>query len=209
LELVTPSQAALGFRVHTGWAALVAVTGEPHDIKVMLRLRVDLLPSDGSIARFVYHQAAEMERRQAINLVNSAREAAQRRAQDALKAVLDDVNLKNVVIQVACVPTGSTVVPDDLAAILASHPLIHAAEGSLFQQALATACQRCGIKIIPTHERDVWSRAADAYGLDSMALREQIDAVRQTVGPPWGADQKIATVAALMALRVGRRTQHA
>jgi hypothetical protein len=195
--------------MHTGWAALVAIAGGPREINVMLRRRVELLPSHGAIPRFVYHQAAEIGGSQAAELVLSAKKGAQRTAKDALDAVLDDLTLQDVVSQAAGVPAGSTAVPDDLAAILASHPLIHAAEGSLFQHAVATACGDCGIKVIPTHERDVWSKAAVAWDLNVEALREQIDGLRQTIGPPWGADQKVATAAALMALRAGCKMQPA
>jgi hypothetical protein len=95
---------------------------------------------------------------------------------------------------------GSISVPEDLSRILASHALIHAAEGALFQNALGAACNRAGIEVVDATERDLWSSAASAYGIDPMELRKQIDGLRQVFGPPWGADQKIATAAALMAL---------
>ena len=69
--------AALGLKLHTGWAALVVVAGRPGDIQVLLRQRLELLPADGSIPRFVYHQAAEMKLPQATQLVKSARKAAE------------------------------------------------------------------------------------------------------------------------------------
>jgi hypothetical protein len=62
-----PTLAALGCKLHTGWAMLVAVAGDPGGIEVLLRRRIDLLPPDNSIPRFVYHQAAEMPAGQPTN----------------------------------------------------------------------------------------------------------------------------------------------
>jgi hypothetical protein len=99
----------------------------------------------------------------------------------------------HVSIDAAGVATGSTAVPSDLAAILAAHPLIHAAEGVLFQEAVAGACEARGLNVVRVRERDLWSK----LGSD---VRQEVDSLRSLIGPPWGADQKTATAAALIAL---------
>jgi hypothetical protein len=48
--------AALGFRLHTGWAALVAIAGVPGKFQVLLRRRIELLPRGDSVPRFVYQE---------------------------------------------------------------------------------------------------------------------------------------------------------
>jgi len=85
--------------------------------------------------------------------------------------------------------------------VLRSHPMIHAAEGSLFQRALASACQGCGLTVISVREREVWLNAASAWSLKEAELHEQVDGLRKSVGAPWGTDQKTATAFALLALR--------
>ena len=193
-------RAALGFRLHTGWAALVVIA-RPDKIEVILRRRVELLPADGSIPRFVYHTAAEMESAEAAALVKRAGRAAEKIAAAAVREVVEELARMKITVKVAGIPTGSTAVPEELKSILKSHPLIHAAEGALFQGAVAHACQTCGLKVTTVWERDLMTRAAEAYGTAPARLRASLDALRKTAGAPWSADQKTAAAAAWLALQ--------
>ena len=179
---------------------MVAASGRPGTVNILLRRRIELLPADGSIPRFVYHPAAELARDPAQEAVAEAREAARRCSETAVRQVVSLLKQRNIAVHTCGMLKGSTAVPEDLSKILASHALIHAAEGALFQDAIAAACKQAGMNVVSARERDLWSLAGSAYGIDPLRLREQIDGIRQLVGPPWGADQKIATVAALMAL---------
>lgn len=192
--------AALGFRMHTGWAALVAVAYRPAKIEILLRRRLELLPADGSIPRFVYHTAAEMDGRESATLVKHAAAASNKTARVALKEVVEMLRRLDVTVDVAAIPIGSTKIPAELARILAAHPLIHAAEGALFRQAVTHACENCGLKILSVREREVLPRAAEVCGTDLARFNESLNGLRAAVGPPWGADQKTATAAALLAL---------
>jgi len=193
-------RAALGFRLHTGWAAVVAVAGRAGKIEVLLRRRLELLPADGSIPRFVYHTAAELDAAEAAALVKRATTGAHKTARTAVKEIVEALRGLDVSLEAAGIPTGSTKVPAELARILASHPMIHSAEGALFQQAVAGACEHCGLAIVTVREREALTRAAEACRSDAARFRETLDGLRKTVGPPWGADQKTATAAALVAL---------
>ncbi len=168
-----PVPAALGFSLHTGWAAAVVVTGDPRKVEVILRLRLELLPSGGC--------------REAHRTVQEAFEASSSAGRK---------------IVAAGIPTGSTKLPGDLSKILAAHALIHAAEGHLFSQAIVAACQSCGVHPVTVRLRDIWGKAAAACEMEEKELRGAVDNIRKTVGPPWSRDQKIATVAALLALRM-------
>jgi hypothetical protein len=193
--------AALGFKLHTGWAALVAVTGEPGSLEVLLRRRIELLPPGDSISRFVYHVASELPASQAAELVQRAEVASQETTRTAVQDVVDHLLSLDHAVKAAGFSSGSKPSPKDLSAILGSHPMIHTAEGALFQQAVAAACRSCGLDVISLRERDVWLNAATTWGLKEAELREQVDSLRESVGAPWGADQKTATAFALLALR--------
>ena len=199
-----PTRAALGFKLHTGWAVLVAVAGNPSEIQVLLRRRIELLPPDNSIPRFVYHQASEMPLRQASELVKCAREAAQESARLAVRDAVEEMTSQGVRIDVCGVLSGSTVVPNDLAAILRAHPLIHAAEGALFQNAIVWASEGHGLKVVLSREREIWARAAAAWDITEPGVRKNVDALRKALGAPWGADHKNATAIALLALKSNR-----
>lgn len=194
-------RAALGFKLHTGWAVLVAVAGQPGEIEVLCRGRIELLPPDESVPRFVYHEATELPFARATALVERAREASQKAARLAIHGVLHDLDSCGAKASVCGVLSGTTPVPDDLSRILRSHPLIHAAEGALFQQAIVSACESCALTVTAAREREVWSRAAAAWGLGEAGLRKEMDALRKSVGAPWSADHKTAAAIALFALK--------
>ena len=194
-------RAALGFKLHTGWGVLVAVAGRPSEIQVLLRRRVELLPPNSSIPRFVYHAASEKPLTEATKLVKLGTKAAQEAARLAVKGAMEELSSRGVKVDVCGVLSGSTVVPNDLAVILRSHPLIHAAEGALFQNAIASACEGRGMRVILSREREVWARAAAIWDIAEPALRKSVDGLRKSLGPPWSADHKSATAIALLALK--------
>jgi hypothetical protein len=195
------SPAALGFRLHTGWAALVAVAGEPGRFEVLVRRRVELLPPDTSVPRFVYHKAAELPESQAARLVQKAETASLEAARVALKDVLDHLCSLGLLVKGVGIPCGSRPVPTDLSAVLRSHPMIHTAEGALFQQAIVSACKEHSLPVMAARQREVWQSAATSWHMKEAGLRKQVDGMRKTVGAPWGADQKTAMAFAVLALR--------
>jgi len=194
-------RAALGFKLHTGWAALVAVAGDPERIQVLLRRRIELLPPNSAIPRFVYHAASEMPLARATELVQSGREASLQAASLAVQDAVEELSARGIRIDVCGVLAGSTVVPKDLAAILRSHPMIHSAEGALFQGAIVSACESRGLTVVLAREREIWMRAAAAWGITESGLRKNVDGLRKSLGPPWSADHKVSTAIALLALK--------
>jgi len=194
-------RAALGFKLHTGWAVLVATAGDPEKIQVLFRRRVELLPPKSSIPRFLYHAATGMALAQATELVERGTKAAQEAACLIVKDTVEELSSRGVRIDVCGILSGSTIVPDDLAAILRSHPMIHSAEGVLFQNAIVSACEGRGLTVALSREREVWVRAAAAWQMTESGLRKKVDGLRKFLGPPWSADHKSATAMALLALK--------
>jgi hypothetical protein len=195
--------AALGFSLHTGWGVVVAVAEVNRKFEVLLRRRVELLPPGDSVPRFVYHKASELPPSQASELVERAGAASREAARIAVKDVLDHLRSPVFTIGAAGIPCGSKPLPKDLSAVLRSHPMIHTAEAALFQHAIASACQSCGLTAISARQREVWLSAASAWGMKEAVLRKQVDALRKSLGAPWSSDHKSATAFALLALRQG------
>jgi len=138
---------------------------------------------------------------QATELVERGTQAAQEAACLAVTDAVEELSSRGVRIDVCGVLSGSTVVPNDLAAILRSHPMIHSAEGVLFQNAIVSACEGRGLTVALMREREVWVRAAAAWDITEPELQKNVDALRKTLGPPWSADHKVATAIALLALK--------
>src|SRR5882672_10737280 len=78
--------AAIGFSVHTGWAAMVALVGTPP--RVLARERIALAEIVETEALQIYHQAAELPLAIASARIDAAIRAAQVAARASLGAAL-------------------------------------------------------------------------------------------------------------------------
>jgi hypothetical protein len=87
-----------------------------------------------------------------------------------------------------------------LESILGSHALAHAAEGRLYQRALLQGAESRGLDSIAVAKQSIWEQGESALGIARDELRRWIDQLRREVGPPWGQDQKLAALAAWIAL---------
>jgi len=193
--------AGIGFKAHTGWATFVAVAGSANDLRVYARGRVELLPADDSIPRFVFHEASQLSDAGARDFVARAETAAATHAADGLQRIIADLRSEHVEVRTCgLIGAASEMKPGiTLEKILQSHPLIHASEGKLFRDAIAHACFERGLDVTLVPEREVWARAAKVCGFSEEILRERISALRAAVGAPWGADEKVVAATAIIA----------
>jgi hypothetical protein len=192
--------AALGCRAHTGWAALVVVAGGVERPEVLVRSRAELGDPSGRVRRNVYHVARALERDAAAALVESAARIAAEQAAAALERTVRQAREEGAVVR-SCAVVGGTF-PDGtrLESILASHALVHAAEGRLYQRALLEGAEARGLRTIAVPARSIWEEGKSALGIAGDELRHWIDELRREVGPPWAQDQKLAALAAWIAL---------
>ena len=84
--------------------------------------------------------------------------------------------------------------------ILASHALIHTADGELFRGAILHAGARCGFGRAPVKEKELLSEASRVLRLKPNDLTQQIADLGREIGPPWSQDEKFASLAAWMTL---------
>jgi len=84
--------------------------------------------------------------------------------------------------------------------ILASHALVHTAEGEFFRKVVREACERCRIPVLGFRERELSERANATLGKAAAGVRGRIAALGKAVGSPWTQDEKTASLAALMLL---------
>jgi hypothetical protein len=87
-----------------------------------------------------------------------------------------------------------------LASVLASHALIHAADGEHFRDALAQAALRRGLPLTRIPERELYAAAAKRFRTTAGAIQARVQAAGKPLGPPWTADQKLAALIAWLAL---------
>jgi hypothetical protein len=200
--------AALGFREHTGWAALVAVGGSGRAPHVVIRSRIELC--NENLPRAVYHAARDLDLPAAQRLVHKVEVAARRAAEGQLERTMDQLAASGYQVGAAAIAGGARRLGSDLAEILASHPLVHTAEGQLYREALADAAEHRGLPVVRFLQQELFEEAAKQVGLSEESMRAQLTGLGRALGPPWGKDQREAAAAAWLALaRSTRRKQPA
>ena len=192
--------AAIGLRSHSGWAALVALSGAVESPAVLDRRRIEIADRriDGSLQP--YHAAEEMGLPKAEAYLARCTAAADRLAQAALADAVEGATGKGHEVVACGLLLASGRPLPALAAILKSHALIHTADGEHFRAALAHAAEGCGLPVLAVKEKDVLARAAKALGMPSARLERVVAEMGKPLGPPWRQDEKLATLAAWVAL---------
>ena len=87
----------------------------------------------------------------------------------------------------------------ELEKILASHALIHTADGVLFRECLSHASECCGLEVVSTRERELLEQASKALRMPQPRLLQQVTELGRVLGSPWTQDEKFATLAAWLA----------
>jgi hypothetical protein len=194
--------AALGFSVHTGWAALVAVSvPAAGEIALLDRRRIVMIPdSDREESRFVYHAARELELPEAERRVRSSSERARRNAREAVEAAMKELGGGGQRVIASGLVGGGRPPAGSLEAILKSHSLVHAAEGALFREAIRAASEALELRTTEVRSKELAERAARRLGLSTAKLETLLARVGHEAGPPWAKDQRDACLAAVVAL---------
>jgi hypothetical protein len=191
--------AALGCRAHTGWAALVVVAGGVARPEVLFRGRAELSDPSGHVRRNAYQAARGLKPADAAPLVEAAERIAAERAAAALERTVREAADEGAVVRLCAVVVGAFS-GARLESILASHALAHAAEGRLYQGALLRGAKSCGLEPVAIPKQSIWDQGESALGVARDELRDWIGQLRREIGPPWAEDQKLAALAAWIAL---------
>ncbi|HEV2688840.1 MAG TPA: hypothetical protein VGV35_09805 [Bryobacteraceae bacterium] len=193
-------RAAIGLRAHSGWAALVAVAGSFESPQVIARRRIET--SDAAIrgSKQPFHAAEPMELPDAKAFIKRCTDSTRRLSRDALQAAVDGLRDKRYEAVCCGIVLGAGRSLPDLAKILASHALIHTAEGEFYRTALVEAAGDCGLAVFGVKEKELFARAAAKFGISPEKLERRLTEVGKPLGPPWTQDQKYAALAGWMAL---------
>ena len=194
-------QVALGFRVHSGWTALVAIaldeSGCPH---VIFRERPHLVKDFTYEYRQPYHTAKKRSSAEALDFVLRVRSEARILASNAISSVQSSFGFQGNELQRCALLLASGRPLPDLPRILASHALIHAADGELFREAVLHATKRCGMEIFTIKESELFDGASRTLHLKVDELGQHLVHLGATIGPPWTQDEKLAALVAWLSL---------
>ena len=192
--------AALGFRAHSGWTALVALCLERNQPQVLLRQRPKLVQEFTYEFRQPYHTAEKMPTDRASEFVSRVELAATRLAEQAIRSIQAELGKQGYEVTCFGLPCASAKPLPNLDKILRSHALVHTADGALFRRALIHAGERCQIAQVAFEERELVAVACKALKIDKDNLMYTLVGLGKLIGSPWSQDEKFAAMAAWLAL---------
>ncbi len=193
---------AFGMKAHSGWAALVVLGTRGGETQVVDRCRMELVEKeDLSWAKAPYHAAEHMSAGDAADLVKRGVVKARRIAVREMGAAVERARQAGHQVAACAVLTVDPMPDWTVGEILAVHFRMHKAEGVLFRDALARAAEACGLKLLGIPEKRLDENAERALATSVNIVRKRIASLGKAVGPPWAKDQKVAALAAMIALQ--------
>jgi hypothetical protein len=179
--------AIIGVADHAGWAVLVTVA---NDGLLLDRRRVELVEAGLPVMPH-HHDAQTLPIAQGVDLVERVRLSAEQHAKQSLDAVAAAVTspIRGVALR-ALQP-----LPPTVAERIQNYRARNVADWVMYRRALADAAESRGWSV---H----WYDAKTVLTTVCAALRvESLDAyflqAKQSLGPPWDKDHKVATAAAI------------
>jgi len=193
-------QAAVGLRVHSGWTALVAVSLEEGCPRVLLRQRPHLVRKFTHEFRQPYHSAEKISLAEGRSFVSSVCSEARGLACQAIRSAQTSLREQGCELKFCALLQASGRPLPSLPQILASHALIHSADGELFREAVLHAGNRCGLELFTAKERDLPKTASHELCLEPEHIARILVGLGAGLGPPWTQDEKLAALAAWLSL---------
>jgi hypothetical protein len=193
---LSPAKVALGFRVKSGYAIAVALSGPASAPRILARRLVQLSDPAVPETRQPYHDGfykqqddpRELARRTAI---------VKRCATRAVTALLKDECFGDLRCRGAGLVVGSVIDPAKVGNL---HIRAHASEGQLFRTVLVEALKPHRIPCDVSVEKTLPEKAAARLERSNAEIRRTIAALGKTLGGSWRAEEKAACTAAWMAL---------
>jgi hypothetical protein len=201
--------ASIGVCVHSGWAAVVAIAGKRGAEEILDRRRLVVIDSKMAGAAQPYHYVQAREIHAAEAHLDRCAAESRRLAVEGLTLVASELGNRGFVLVASALLLSSARPLPDLEKILASHPLIHTAEGEFFRRAFSNAFEHLKIRVTRIPARDLDGYALKAFGKAATEVRHRIDGMGRTLGPPWTKDEKTAALAAAIALARAQSKGHA
>ncbi len=168
---------------------MVAVGGTLTAPHLLERRRITIADPQLPGSKQPYHAAAPLPFSMAEASLLKALESSRALALHAISTSIAALSSQGHEVDACGLLLGSARPLPGLAAILASHPLLHTAEGQMFRDVLSWAARQCNLPVVEVQEKAL--SAESLHAIESLGKR---------IGPPWTQDQKYATLAALMAL---------
>jgi hypothetical protein len=200
VEMERAGVAAMGLAPHSGWAAAVVLGGSHAAPRVLARSRVEMADPRAPESKQPYHAVEPLGVAEAARRLDRYMAVAEGLAYTAIQALGQDLAKGGYRLSSVGVLESSGRKGSSLASTLASHALIHTADGDHFRKALAAAAERSGLAVSRVRARELEAQAEARLRRPVPRLRQAVNDLGRQVGPPWGADQKAAALLAWLLL---------
>ncbi len=186
--------------MHSGWGVLVAVSLNGDKVEVIDRRRIVTIDPKMAGAKQPYHHVARHTLPDAEKFLTNCAAVSERLSSSAVGDAVRDLDARKYRVAGCAVllASGRTLPP--LEKILASHPLLHTAEGEFFRNAVRSACERLKIPVMAIRERELDERTKAAFGKAASRVQRRIAGLGKFLGAPWTKDHKSAALAASLVL---------
>jgi hypothetical protein len=186
---------SLGFRVKSGWAAGVFVTGPAGSPQLLGRRVVQLCDPAVPESKQPYH--AKMGTLQTDeDKIERLRKIIFTAAQNSVDVWLNELQ-EGGKIRRAGLVVGSDIDPSKIAN---PHIRAHALEGRLFRTVLQEALEVQGVSCAIFVERKVYEQAAQILKRSEKDLKQSLTQMGRLSGGSWRGDDKLAALAAWLSL---------
>jgi hypothetical protein len=192
-----PQTAALGFRVKSGWAAAVLLTDSGRSPQLCDVQRIDLSDPRLPETRQPYHAAMGRLETDARK-INRRVDVVRRITEKSITKLLAGYRQQNFTIKRAALVVGSQIDPHS---VTNPHIRAHALEGQLFRSVLQESLHAHRILSDVLIERDAYAQAAVQLKQSNENVRRMIQKFGRDTEASWRAEQKLAALAAWVALR--------
>jgi len=180
---------------------MVVLGGSAAAPELLARSRVQLIDDHDPESKQPYHAVEFLCVEEATGRLDGYMAVATRLAQDCIRVQFEHLKGRGIVIRSVGIIESSSRKQVSLPAILASHALIHAADGDHFRNALFVAAEQCRLRVSRIPARSLEDHASKCLRLPVDRILETVNKLGLGKAPPWGADQKKAALLAWTLLK--------
>jgi hypothetical protein len=187
---------ALGFRVKSGFAIAVLVTGINKSIEVIDCRTVDLSDPEIPDTKQPYHVLEDRPSPTAEKEVEQLVKRVFQIGKNSVSKLIREYQKAHKIAN-ACLVVGSVIDPDT---IKNSHIRAHALEGKLFRNALEEALKSNGISTTTVVEKNCYTSAAKTLKRSESELKRIVTELKTSTAPQWRSNEKAACLAAWLSI---------
>jgi hypothetical protein len=175
---------------------MVVLGGPAAAPSVLARSRVPLIEDHDPQAKQPYHAVEFLCIEEATGRLDGYMAVATSMARETLRTQFEELQRRKISLKSVGIVDSSSRKQISLQSILASHALIHAADGDHFRNALHAAAEQCRLQVCRIPARELETRAGKQLRLPLDRMLDTVNKLGRDQGPPWGADQKKAALLA-------------